>query len=526
MSTTAKQGPAAREAAAQATPAAAVAALQGAAGNRAVQQLVAAGGRPPVQRDLVGDTRRSLRTPLTQASAQLILVMMYTSDEATLVRACRLVTAAQWLEIIRLVPDGLSPAEGSARIIWARTRNASVFDMLAQIPESNVQSFMRWLGEANRRRLAAAVTHAMVTTDQRRRAVRAMFDATPDGEFRTLVAVFTARFRVRPTGGGDSPRPFTAPAVRRLYNLFQALPEGAVADNPSFGSLGRERGRDGSGYYVDSSGAVVISYTRLTERWDRTDATAGRVSSGRGMGVNNALTGQNVFDSVVRHEVGHAVDNRLNLNATYCVGTGNARGGAWVRQATATMANDIVTASGGFINGLPAARRTAVVSAVQWCVTNRQPDRIRARVTAALAIVPLAQRPAAITAAMADPAVAALQIAFSDKTPGNPWYRSQDDGGSPVGARIFQEAYPGEWWSYASAARARKVSQYQFRSPYEWIAEAYNAYYAPPTRGSVLRSRDAATTTWFDTSVHTATAGISGAREQAPPAAGSGPGFS
>lgn len=505
---------------------AAVAALRGVVGNQAVQRLASAGGPPNVQRDLAADTRRILGGALTADRAQMLLAFMYTSAEPALVQACRLVTAAQWTEILRLVPDGLSPAEGSARIVWARSRDHTVFDMLGRIPEANVRSFMTWLGAANRRRLAGAITHAMVNNDVRRRGIRAMFDGTPDGELRTLVQLFTARFRVRPVAGGDNPQAFTAAAVRRLYNLFQALPEGAVADNPQFGSLERERGGDGSGYYVDSSGAVVISYTRLTERWDQTTATAGRVSTGQSMGVNNALSGQNVFDSVVRHEVGHAVDNRLSLNATYCVGASKAAGGAWVSQPTGGVAAAMVAASGGYINGMPAARKTAVVAALQWCITNRRPDRIRQRVTAAMSIVPSAQRTGVINSVMADQSVAALQLAFSGKNPGNPWYRNADDGGITVGSRIYQEAYPGEWWSYLASSRSRKVSQYQFRSPYEWIAEAYNAYYAPPTRGTLLQSRDAATKTWFDTNVHRATAGITGVREQAPPAAGSGPGFS
>lgn len=501
-----------------------VGALAG-AGNRGLATLVT-GGPVAVQRDLAGDARRILGRPLTADTAQMLLAFMYTAQAAELIRACAAITPAQWQQILALVPDALSPAEGSARIIWARSQDEAVFPMLGQIPPDNARSLVTWMGTAGRARLASKVTHAMVTDTRRRAAAKACFDATPDAEFNTLLSFFAARFRVRPRGGGDSPRAFTAAGVRRLWNVFEALPEGAVADNPNFGSMEREAGGDGSGYYVDSTGAVVISYTRLTERWDTVNATAGAESSGLSMGVNNALTGQNVFDSVVRHEVGHAVDNRLGLNATYCVGAGNTRGGAWVRQATGVVAENMVTRSGGFVHGLPPGQRTAVVNALQTCINTRRPDRIQSRVRAALSMLPKAARTAAVTQVMADPAVSALQIAFSDKTPGNPWYRRADDGGVDINGRIFQEAYAGEWWSYATSARSRKVSQYQFRSPFEWIAEAYNAYYAPPTRGQVLASRDAATKTWFDTNVHNATAGITGVREHAPPAAGSGPGFS
>jgi hypothetical protein len=494
-------------------------------GNRGLATLVSANS-VAVQRDLAGDARRILGRPLTRDTVQMLLSFMYTAQPAELIRACAAITAPQWEQILVLVPDALSPAEGSARIIWARSQDEAVFPMLGQIPPDNARSLVTWMGSTGRARLASKVTHAMVTDSRRRAAAKACFDATPNAELNTLLSFFAARFRVRPRGGGDSAQAFNAGGVRRLWNVFEALPEGAVADNPNFGSMERESGGDGSGYYVDSTGAVVISYRRLTERWDTVNATAGAESSGLSMGVNNALTGQNVFDSVVRHEVGHAVDNRLSLNATYCVGAGNTRGGAWVRQGTGIVAENMVTRSGGFVNGLDPALRGAVVNALQTCINTRRPDRIASRVRAALATLPRVERTAAVTQALADPAVSALQIAFADKTPGNPWYRQADDGGVDINGRIFQEAYAGEWWSYATSARATKVSQYQFRSPFEWIAEAYNAYYAPPTRGQVLASRDPATKTWFDTNVHTATAGVTGVREQAPPAAGSGPGFS
>lgn len=46
-----------------------------------------------------------------------------------------------------------------------------------------------------------------------------------------------------------------------------------------------------------------------------------------------------------------------------------------------------------------------------------------------------------------------------------------------VGGRIYQESYPDKWWSYSLAARGTAVSEYQFRAPGEWFAEAYSAFY-------------------------------------------------
>ena len=76
------------------------------------------------------------------------------------------------------------------------------------------------------------------------------------------------------------------------------------------------------------------------------------------------------------------------------------------------------------------------------------------------------------------------------------------------GSRTFFRDKEGESWaSYATSARARKVSEYQFRSPFEWFAECYSAYYDPASqpKGALLASRDPATKQWFDAHVDTLT---------------------
>jgi hypothetical protein len=46
-----------------------------------------------------------------------------------------------------------------------------------------------------------------------------------------------------------------------------------------------------------------------------------------------------------------------------------------------------------------------------------------------------------------------------------------------IGDRVYQEAYKNDYWSYDINARKKGVSQYQFRAPGEWFAEAYAAYF-------------------------------------------------
>ena len=119
----------------------------------------------------------------------------------------------------------------------------------------------------------------------------------------------------------------------------------------------------------------------------------------------------------------------------------------------------------------------------------------------------------------ADPAVTVLKQHFASQ---NPWYNAPGGGTALADGRVYQQSYnrAGGWCSYASAARAHKVSQYQFRAPGEWIAEVYATYYDPGTAssgnkgdhvgddvpgtapGALLNGRDAAAKTWFDNNVH------------------------
>ena len=61
-----------------------------------------------------------------------------------------------------------------------------------------------------------------------------------------------------------------------------------------------------------------------------------------------------------------------------------------------------------------------------------------------------------------------------------------------VNGRVYQESYKGQWVSYRGSARAARVSEYQFRSPAEWFAEAYSAYF----RGKLAASHPL--TAWLD----------------------------
>lgn len=60
---------------------------------------------------------------------------------------------------------------------------------------------------------------------------------------------------------------------------------------------------------------------------------------------------------------------------------------------------------------------------------------------------------------------------------GRIWTSSSRTATARIGARVIQETSPGHWVSYDHAARAKVVSAVQFRSPGDWFAELYAAYF-------------------------------------------------
>jgi hypothetical protein len=64
----------------------------------------------------------------------------------------------------------------------------------------------------------------------------------------------------------------------------------------------------------------------------------------------------------------------------------------------------------------------------------------------------------------------------------NPWDqgalcgKSALSGGLMLGQRVYHQAYPSHWVSYAAAARKQGITGYQFRAPGEWFSELYAAY--------------------------------------------------
>ena len=64
------------------------------------------------------------------------------------------------------------------------------------------------------------------------------------------------------------------------------------------------------------------------------------------------------------------------------------------------------------------------------------------------------------------------------------WWNGAESKNRAIGGVVYQEAYEGEWVSYNLAARSQGIQGYQFRSPAEWFAELYAAYYSDKLKPS------------------------------------------
>lgn len=516
-----------------------------AAGNKAVTALLT-GGIPVIQRDVVSDVEDkmsygALDWAITDSEATAALnelaaltgpaladAMNRLSQTAKTrlldnIPAAARATTAYTKVIVAMGPDAVMPYLTSLLSYgifdWAITDSEAetVFRVCMALPEAQQLELVNKFDTKLRHRFADNLQREATAGEKEQSLIRFLFDKTPDDEVDTLKLWMTIRFRVKfgtESSSGEGGLEWDGPSLRRMYNVLQALPPGAVEANPSLTDIDRYKDTKGAGGYyqegLTSGGQVALGTKNLTDV-DRPGVTAGFTE------VADPLVGQNIFDDVVRHEVGHSVDNKLGLSKA---NSSAVSWGAWQEHGKGGgLAEIMVAASAGAIAGLSAARKAKVIGVLQDIIDDRDPDKIDVK------LMLLGFDGATWTAVQHDPAVDALRVCFADLPNQNPWYIATG-GGVHVGGRIYQEAYANTWVSYDPAARAQKVSLYQFRSPAEWFAEAYNAYYAPPTKGSVLAASNASLKAWFDVNVDQATGGA-GATAPGPalPPPATGPGF-
>jgi hypothetical protein len=275
------------------------------------------------------------------------------------------------------------------------------------------------------------------------------------------------------------PVDWTVPGLKRAYAALDPLPAGHAASNAMFQTMMRYVG--GGGWYREAENKVAVSYrdNQLTGRGGD-NRTQDDIDNGRG---NDAFINKVYFDKVVLHEVGHAVDAKLGVQGSegYCIG--DARGGNWevFQHDMVAAAKAVFRQSGGMLHTLAQAGTlpNGIINQLAYYILEPGHSTAETRELLRQQLVhyqvwdtySIQQRIGALNDR-------ALTWAGTD--PEIPWKTS---GGKDMGGKTFVRYSDKGYGAYDTGARARQVSNYQFRAPQEWFAEAYAAYYMPNANG-------------------------------------------
>lgn len=310
------------------------------------------------------------------------------------------------------------------------------------------------------------------------------FDLVSDSDVYALQRLMSQRFDFE-VGGRDGGA-WTADGLRRAWALLERLPPEHVEDNHSLDLLLRDNSEAGSGYYASSDQSAVLGYG---EDLEEVGSYGEVMVDGEDVGLHSSV---NLFDTVLRHEIGHAVDEKVGVSTGYAATTDSA--GAWqVYHSADAFVDAVIAASESGMDIYPDPE--AYEQALKHAISNTMDfDEALAALRDSGAIdedVPDYEQ-------CQDGPVDALLTTDLWSEDSSPWYMNPSRPG--VGGRRWQEAYSGEFVSYvAEAYESNAVSAYQFRAPYEWFAEAYACFYSDHPEvngnevGSSLQGRDSAT---------------------------------
>jgi hypothetical protein len=307
--------------------------------------------------------------------------------------------------------------------------------------------------------------------------------------------MFGKRFGVRVNEG--SALKHSADGLRQSWRVLESLPPAQVEGNEEWDVYIRAHESGGGVYWSD--GTIEMMYRNRGDLASLDTMTTpfqegGQYGTAGTPGASPAVP-TSFFNSTLRHEIGHAVDQQLGLMDRM---QADARCGGWRLYGNATAFVDAIIAQypGGIADvahGYPAADvgdyRAAMIRAVTQHLTFQ----------AAIDAIAAAATPSRVAAAAPD--AGPISVVFDTsrwQATEDPW--DQATGTPTPGDRRFHEAYEGNdrLCSYDGARRtAHNVSDYQWRAPGEWFAEAYMVYYgeqeaAPDAPvGGMLRARDA-----------------------------------
>ncbi|HWN67830.1 MAG TPA: DUF4157 domain-containing protein [Haliangium sp.] len=307
-------------------------------------------------------------------------------------------------------------------------------------------------------------------------ALKQWFDATTgETDVPTLEKMMSVRFGTTVggtggpgTGGGvhtaGAVQPWTAPGLRSAWTILERLPPGAAESNPAFLHFLRD-GTNNGGYYAGRD---------TSPGWDNSVVIGLQGAPGALMS-GDAIYGGTMpkFNEVVRHEMGHAVDNQLSITASIM---NEQWAGAWVNHGNPTAWVDALIATGGGLTD-PSYPATDV--------GDYRAAMIRAATNGTLFLTELNAIRAAKSPPM--PAVASAPTSGPVDVLNNlsTWHHGSNfwsaNAWKPQNTRNFVRGYgdSNHWWSFSNATMtAHRATDYQWRAPKEWFAEAYAVYYS------------------------------------------------
>jgi hypothetical protein len=323
--------------------------------------------------------------------------------------------------------------------------------------------------------LVAALPDGGNLSEWQEAMLHSVFLSLPDSDLARLDSLFEKRFDMElkayepAADDAEVGVDWDAPQIRRLWTVLMHLPEADVENNESIDSMER---------YFDpqSTGGWFWGYKDQIAMGFETAEINDTIT---GQDEGDAVQGDVFFDQALRHEVGHAVDDRDGIMKSAMK---DRICGAWkVYFNPATVAKIWLDESSGPVGLLTGAEFDAALNVIVQCMKDEAPLDY----STGIAALPFWSDKGidGQIEAMKDPVYYQLLHALSE-----PW-QGEDQEGPHVNGRIYQHSQGGKWTSYLIKALDDRVSRYQWRAPGEWFAEVYATYYDPRSpRGSRLNS--------------------------------------
>lgn len=273
-------------------------------------------------------------------------------------------------------------------------------------------------------------------------------------------AALMARFNLDKVDGD-----LTKKALPRLYSVMLMVPESHTRDNDRLKNIERHRGsKDGASWYEGKTDRVILNLER-TGKW--------RGSTENMTGDKSGKIKVESFDSTTLHEIGHSVDEKRGFFTDDGSMLDTDKYGGWRIEDIQNIIKLAVDDQGLATDMSPKFERAALVKFVNALLAGGKPDEI-------------VEGDPVLKAAAAKDKKALLKhdvVKWCETVRIKGEHTGLWDQGSSgaktaaIKGRVYQESYKGKWTSYLQGARAKGVSQYQFRAPGEWFAELYALYY-------------------------------------------------